>query len=347
MKKVRFMVLAMALCLAVVFVLGVCDGTQSAATAAQKGKAITWRYNGNFNSEGIPGRGQRYFCELVKERSGGRLVIEPYFSASLGLKQANSLTALKRRLVEINEITAAAGEEPITGAGQLPFLHRDMYSYIDWMENKCLPAEQRTYDRGGWNCRIFAPLLFPSPNYFFSKKPLTKTSNFKGLQIRTWGGSIIDEGIRAITASPITISTAELYTALQRGMVTAAITSYTSATETHFWEVLKYINKIPIIKGSHWRIAVNKDALNSLPKDLQKTFLACASDYANWQIAENMRAYYRLERMLTDGGMEVIMPEAGTWGKMRQMCIDAGVYRKLADIAGPDGKQLIIDLGLY
>lgn len=345
MQKRMFVGLAMTLCMTVAILLNVSDNTT--ATAAEKGGTISWRYNGNFNSEGIPGKGMRYFCDLVKERSNGRFVIEPYFSASLGLKQANSLTALKRRLVELNEITAAAGEEPITGAGQLPFLHRDMYSYIDWMENKCFPAEQRTYDRGKWNCTIVAPLLFPSPNYFFSKNPLRAISDFKGLQIRTWGGSIIDEGIKAIGASPIIISTAELYTALQRGMVKAAITSYTSATETHFEEVLKYINKIPLIMGSHWRIAVNNDALNSLPKDLKKIFWDCASDYANWQIAENMRAYYRLEGKLTGGGMKVITPESDTWAKMRKMCIDAGVYRKFADIAGPDGKKLIMDLGLY
>ena len=67
---------------------------------------------------------------------------------------------------------------------------------------------------------------------------------------------------------PQIIAWAEVYTALQRGVVDAAITTPSSGTKAGFGEVTNYLTVIP--QGGGLMDAIfNIDALNALPSDYQ------------------------------------------------------------------------------
>ncbi len=307
-------------------------------------KPIVWRLNSNFVPGGICDRSYKHFAAEIEERSGGRLIIEPYFNASLGFKPTESLSVLKKGLIELNEISPSAmGEEPIVSLGELPFLFTSLQEHKYFCQEKFFPAAQQVFDRKGWNITVWAPYYNPSPVYFFSKEPLRTIDDWQGLKLRCWGGIVADAMI-IIGTDAYVISTAELYTALQRGLVTAAITSYMSATETHFWEVLNYINKVPVNMGV-WMCAVNNDALNALPADLQEVFWASSENLKNFVIVENALSYQPFEKMLTDGGMEIVLPEGAVAKQMKQKLIDADFYINVAELAGPEATELLKELG--
>ena len=260
--------------------------------------------------------------------------------------QAEGLSVLKEGLVEINEISPQArAEEPIVSLGEVPFVFTTLEDHRYFVIEQFYPACQAVFDRNDWNVTVFAPYLDPSPVYFFSKDPLPTFDDFQGLELRTWGG-IVADAMQIIGAEPFTIGMADLYTSLQRGMVEAAITSYRGSTEAHFWEVLDYINKVPVLNGT-WLICVNNDALNALPDDLQKVFWDSALNYRNYVVTSNMLVGPVLEKMLVDGGMEIVIPDPDVAIQMKKKLVDVEFYKTIADEAGPEAIQLFKDLGAY
>jgi TRAP-type C4-dicarboxylate transport system substrate-binding protein len=77
---------------------------------------------------------------------------------------------------------------------------------------------------------------------------------------------------------------AELYTAIQRGMIDGAITSMRGGYSTKIHEVAKYVTWWDAFTA--WDMTlVNNDALASLPPNLQKILLDTAAEYST--IAQN------------------------------------------------------------
>jgi TRAP-type C4-dicarboxylate transport system substrate-binding protein len=302
---------------------------------------VVWKLNSNFQPSGAIAKGELFFIEEVKKRSGGRFIIEPYFNASLGYKSSEALSILRKGLVEITEVSSGGsiGEEPLTSIVSLPFLFDNKDAYMNWHLNSFFPAMNQVLSKK-WKSKMFAPIPFP-PIYFFSKEPVRIFQDLQGLKVRTWGGILMD-GLKMMGCEPFRIDTAELYTALQRGLVTASITSYVSATEAHFWEVLKYIDKIPLTYNA-FSLAMNLDAYNALPEDLQQVLMDCARDYTNYVIVANNKVELDLGQKLVDNGMEMVEPEPGL-NKQLSTKIKP-LYEKFAKEAGPEATKLLQDLG--
>lgn len=305
---------------------------------------IHWRFSGAYQPDGWVGGGYRWFCDSIEKRTDGRLIIEPYYNSSLGFKMTENLHMQRDGLIEICEISsgASAGEELMSSMSMLFFAWSGIAASHYWTLNEWMPVMDKIY-REEWNCHPFSVSTSLGNIQFFSKEPLTTIEDWQGLKVRTWGGIAMDF-LAAIGCEPFMIDTSELYTALQRGMVEASITSYTSATEAHFWEVLNYIDQVTVASGD-WLVVVNQDAYDDLPADIQEIFDDTAADYINWTLANDHIETYLREQMLLDGGMEFASPESGTIEKMQEMC--KPLYLKFAEDAGrPEATKLLKDLGL-
>jgi len=319
----------------------------TAATAAPSAdlEPILWRFGSNYSSAGVKSEAYRRFADIVEVTSDGRLKIEMYWDASLGFKNSEALVAFQSGLVEITEVIGGSntGSEPFDALICMPFLFPDALVYNAWRANTAYPKYNEILEKRGWNAKVMGDKHNP-PILFFSKEPLTKTEDFKGLSVRTWGGPVSDS-LAVVGCQPFVISTAEIFEALHRGMIDASITTYVSATETHFWEVLNYVNMMPIAQGQD-AIAVRLDAYNKLPADLREV-----ADQAFLDLeAHNCRTWvYQAEmlQMLLDGGMEVVYPDAEVAISMRATLVENQFYKKFADAAGPEGVELMKALGAY
>ncbi len=74
-------------------------------------------------------------------------------------------------------------------------------------------------------------------NFFTTKKPITKLEDMKGLKIRVQNSQMMLDTISALGASPTPIAYAELYTALQTGVVDGAENPPASYFSNKFYEV--------------------------------------------------------------------------------------------------------------
>jgi len=308
---------------------------------AKEDKPTTWRFNCNFAPEGWVSKGEKLFCERVKTRTEGKLVIEPYFSSSLGFKSTEGTSILKKGLVEMAELCGGAlrGEEPMVAFADVPFLWTDQDEALYWFLEKFKPVLNARLSQK-WNSEALAVVVFPGNIKLFSKEPVQKLEDWKGLKVRTWGGPVQD-GVKAIGAQPMTVDVAELYTALQRGMISASMTSYTSATESHFWEVLKYIDDV-VVTCNPWWIAVNSSALSKLSQEVRAIFLDEASILQNWLIAHrHIENTVRL-KMLLGGGMKLVPVDPAFYDQVRPLV--KPIWQKAAEDSGIEAKKLLEDL---
>ncbi len=104
---------------------------------------------------------------------------------------------------------------------------------------------------------------------FWGNTKIEKLSDFEGVKSRT-GGLAQTLAVKAVGASPLTISAQELEEALSRGTVDVSLTNLNYGQQRGLEDVSKYVSQWPnfgtIFSGM---LVMNADAWDALPADLQ------------------------------------------------------------------------------
>ena len=107
-----------------------------------------------------------------------------------------------------------------------------------------------------------------SPTNVWSKKPIRKTDDFKGMKIRTAGtGTDVISALGAIPTS-VTLSS-EVYEMLAKGIVDGHASSLNNIVGYHEDEVTRYLTMVPLNCYNFYTI-MNKKKWESLPDDIKK-----------------------------------------------------------------------------
>jgi TRAP-type C4-dicarboxylate transport system substrate-binding protein len=110
-----------------------------------------------------------------------------------------------------------------------------------------------------------------------AKKPIRRLEDFKGLRV-TGPGKYNMDLFKALGASPVLMPPFEQYTALQKGIIEAAIVDPIFYDMFSLKEVMHYQTNISF-SGVAWYIVMNEKKWNSIPKDIQDIFLKTAATY--------------------------------------------------------------------
>ncbi|MEZ5817608.1 MAG: TRAP transporter substrate-binding protein DctP [Hyphomicrobiaceae bacterium] len=182
-----------------------------------------------------------WFMEQVEKRSGGEIKFERYWNQAL-LRAPDLMPGLRSGAADIVNSSASIyniKEYPLANV-MMPYLTtrgdavmkawRDLYK-----NNKDIRNE---FESKG------AKLLYAfawAENSVWTKKPITKSDDFKGLKVRAVPP--IAEPIRKLGATPVALAWAEGIEALQRGVVDGiGSTPFDSAVHAGMHEVAKYGN---------------------------------------------------------------------------------------------------------
>jgi TRAP-type C4-dicarboxylate transport system substrate-binding protein len=107
---------------------------------------------------------------------------------------------------------------------------------------------------------------------FNSKKPARVPADFKGMKLRTAGGTQ-DLTVRSFGAVSIFKTPQELYEAAQRGVVDGALFPVEAIASYNLQEVFKYATRGADVTGFVMAYAVNGKTWRALPEDIKKIFL--------------------------------------------------------------------------
>ena len=107
--------------------------------------------------------------------------------------------------------------------------------------------------------------------FFFSKEPLLTLEDFEGVKTRAFGTSISD-WINGMGADAQFVAFAEVYTALERGILGVGVTGGDAGFGQRWYEVADYITG-PLVSWPANDMVMNKDVWEELPPDLQAIVL--------------------------------------------------------------------------
>jgi TRAP-type transport system periplasmic protein len=180
------------------------------------------------------------FAEVAKAKSAGRIEVQVAPSAQLG-DDAAMLTALRTGALDMsaNSQGAVANAVPEYAAYGMPFLFThaaQAFKLLDGPLGKELAdksAEKGMVVLGYWDNGI--------RHMTNSKKPIAKVEDMKGLKMRTPPDTVLVDIMQSLGAEAQQIKFAELYVALQQGVVDGQENPIMNIHASKLYEVQKHL----------------------------------------------------------------------------------------------------------
>jgi len=180
------------------------------------------------------------FAEIVKAKTSGRIEVQVAHSAQLG-DDAAMVTALRTGALDMsaNSQGAVANAVPEYGAFGMPFLFAtpaQAFKVLDGPIGKELAdksAEKGMIVLGYWDNGI--------RHMTNSKHPITKVDDLKGLKMRTPPDAVLVDIVHSLGAEAQQIKFAELYVALQQGVVDGQENPLANFHASKLYEVQKHL----------------------------------------------------------------------------------------------------------
>jgi len=243
----------------------------------------------------------------LAKRTGGQLKLEVTSLPELGLTGFELVRVMRAGLVDMADVlpTYVSGDVPLIEGVDLPGLFsleefdKSHKAHLAW--HKVMKANEAKL--GG----VFIGSYAYAHQVLYSRKPIRDLAALKGVKVRVFGAAQTDF-IRALGAEPVSLPVAEVYTALERGTVDAAITGTIAGFSLKWYEVTQYMVDLqigPVMIA----LVVSKKTWDKLSPELRKALEQVAAEVTakGWELA----------RTSTVDGIEGNKKKAMKWLELR------------------------------
>ena len=230
-----------------------------AAPAVLRAQTVNWLFYTHVPAATlVPARVSQEIVERVAKETNGGFQIKYHLGGSLTIKGTDITTAVGDNVIQIGDDGMQQGNVPITGILRLPMLITNRQEF-DKALAVMKPYVEKAYDKRG--ATMLSTYYYPLQIAWSSKK-LTSLDDFKGQKIRATSPEQI-EFLKRFGANGLTVSGAEVPSALERGVVDGVLTA--NAGGGKVWkDLLKYCYELGL-NFFEANIVVNKEALAKLP----------------------------------------------------------------------------------
>jgi TRAP-type mannitol/chloroaromatic compound transport system substrate-binding protein len=209
-------------------------------------------------------------ADRIKERTDGRLILEPYPAGSL-VPAKEIFNAVRRGMIQMGTISPAYVRDQLPAAGiaaGLPFAFKNVWEcayFHKWYGfEDILKKEAAEYG-------VFYSTDKVYPTELVLKKPVNSLADFKGLKLRSSG--VLQIFLTNLGAAASYLPGAEVYPSLASGVIDGAHWGAAQgAYSMKLYDVCKYhlLPGLNIAGTDAW--IVNQKAIDKLPEDLQAIF---------------------------------------------------------------------------
>lgn len=278
-------------------------GAAAGTLAANRSNAATIWQAYTYNPVGTVASvvGFKRLIDNFEKASNGGITVNLHLGGSLPIAGNNITQAVSENVVQLADDGFATGNIPMTAVLRLPML---LLSVSDMLKAMAVlrPYIDRDYARKG--ILVLAQYTYPF-QVIWGRKKITSLADIKGLKLRV---TSVEEGefIRRFGGTAITMNTADVAAALDRGVVDGALTASSGGGIT--WQDLL-----------HWRYGfptsfvnstfiVNRAKAEQLPAALAKALPGIADEAAQWATAEMQRQEDKITAEMAKRGMVVTAP---------------------------------------
>jgi len=311
------------------------------------------KVNIKFAHTGVPGipfhEGVEKFAQLVKERTGGAVTVQIFPASQLG-SEKDFVEQVKTGVIEMAltgpmNIAVYDGWGPI-GVLAMPYIlkgntEEELAKRLVRLargplltktigDKAAQTSNIRVVDMGWW---------FGERHLTTSKKEVVKPEDVKGLKIRTMDTPIAKSAMAALGAATVPMAVAELYTALQMGVVDGQENPFNIIYNRKFHEVQKYLTLTGHM-AMNLLIIVNEKFWQGLPADLRDVLTKAAQDAGDWQSELTIRTNQKNLQDLKDKGMIVVQVNRADYARATkdawkefEPTFGKGMYEKILEEA--------------
>jgi tripartite ATP-independent transporter DctP family solute receptor len=276
-----------------------------------------------------------FFADEVAKRTDGEVTVQIFPQGQLGNDQ-QMITGARSGVIDIvmSGLNNFTGMMPKVGGLELPFMFRSRehaYAVLDGAVGQAALAEFEGFDLKG--------LAFPESGYrniTNNDHPVRAPQDVAGLRMRTNNSVPLNEFFALLEANPQQLPVAELYTALETGVVDAQEHPINITHSFKFYEVQKYLS-LTEHAYSALALAMNLDKFNALTPEQQQVIL---------EVAQEATA---MQRQLSVDKQEAILGELEAAGMEVNRDVDKAAFQEAAkptwaSYIAENGEDLILQI---
>ena len=277
---------------------------------------MTLRFQDLSPQGGAPDEALQEFSTEIKEKSGGKIEIDPYYAGSL-VPATEVVTGVGNGVVDLADgvVHFNPQELPISnwmldaGSTATTAFPSGLLSQSGALIDTYLGSEEvrAEFERKGLKLlNVFSP---SEPPVLFCRKPVTSLADAKGLRVRTAGDTWAEE-VKALGMVPTTLTINELYEGLQRGVADCTTgEAATFAVEMKIMAVAPYATPLPFSRLPGEYLVMNLKEWKSLPSDAQQVISDAALTHAMAYQEGLAKLYGEVVSSGTEDGGEFLKPE--------------------------------------
>ena len=241
-----------------------------AVEPANAQKTVEWKFFTYFPAVDSVTQTFQKFCEDLTAETGGRFKVTLYSAGELPYKGPDVPRIAMGNQVQLGDVAVGfiAGEMPAINIYGVPFVCTSFDEFFTSITASKPVIEKAIMDKT--KLGVLFHWTMPAQN-IWTVKPVNNLEDLKGKKIRIWN-PLQGTMLRALGATPVSIASDEVPTALQRGVADGAITSALSVRDWKLYDYLKYGYMVNFQMAPNV-IVMNMDSFNKLPVDLQTLLL--------------------------------------------------------------------------
>lgn len=272
MKKVMVILMAVALFATVAMSAGNAEDVQS----------YSFKVSTNHTEDHPTTQALYKFAEKLKAASKGKIELKVYTGAQLG-EETEVIENCRQGIIDFIRVSAGnmSSFDPMMDIFSVPYLFKDSKHY--W---KVLNGDLGMEIMNGLEEKGLKGIVYydgGARSFYNRVRPIRTPADMKGMKVRVMPSKTMLSAMEALGAKPTSTSFAEVYSALQTGVIEAAENNTIGYYTMNHHEVAKYYSL-----DEHMRIPdmliMNLKKWNSMPKSVQKIIIDAAKASQDYQI---------------------------------------------------------------
>ena len=248
--------------------------------------------------------GAQYFADLVRERTGGKVVIQIKHSGEFG-SEAEVLAQMAFGGIDFARVSLAelSDEIPKLNVLQLPFLYEDANHMWRILDGQIGEEFLEVFSEAGL---VGLSWYDAGARCFYTDElPIRSAADLAGLRVRVQGSQMVADMVTLLGAEPMPLDYDDVYYAFELGKIDAAENNWPAYEALSHWQVARYFtadehSRVPEIQLASERL------WQELPEEYRQIILECARESALYQ-RELWRLQVEKSRMkVLDSGCQEI-----------------------------------------
>lgn len=255
-----------------------------------------------------------YLAKRVAEKSGGKLTVKIYPNSQLG-SERESVELLQIGSIGMTKVSTAVMESfsPNFKVFSLPYIFKDKSHYYKVLDGKI--GEDMLKEGEKYWLRGLTYYDAGSRSFYVSGKAINTPADLKGLKIRVQASNTAINMVKAFGGAATPISSGEIYTALQQGVVDGAENNSPTFFLSRHYEVAKHysLNEHTMVPDI---LLISTVVWDKLSPEEKKWLQEAADESAVVQRQLWQEAEQEALAAVKVAGVEVNIPDKAPFAKM-------------------------------